>query len=38
MDAYTIIEETLNLRSVTVKDRVEDENGNEKYILNRNEE
>jgi N12 class adenine-specific DNA methylase len=37
MDAYTIIEETLNLRSVTVKDRVEDENGNEKYVLNKNE-
>lgn len=37
MDAYTIIEETLNLRSVTVKDKVEDENGNEKYVLNKNE-
>lgn len=37
MDAYTIIEETLNLRSVTVKDRVEAENGNEKYVLNKNE-
>ncbi len=37
IDAYTIIEETLNLRSVTVKDKVEDENGNDKYILNKNE-
>ncbi|MCX7748219.1 MAG: DEAD/DEAH box helicase family protein [Clostridia bacterium] len=37
MDAYSIVEETLNLRSVTVKDRIEDENGNEKYVLNKNE-
>jgi len=37
MDAYTIIEETLNLRSVTVKDKTEDENGNERYVINKNE-
>lgn len=37
MDAYSIIEETLNLRSATVRDKTEDENGNEKYVLNKNE-
>lgn len=37
IDAYTIIEETLNLRSVTVRDKIEDENGNERYVLNKNE-
>jgi hypothetical protein len=36
-DAYSIIEDTLNLRSVTVRERVEDSNGNIGYVVNRNE-
>ena len=36
MDAYTIIEETLNLRTVTVRDRVE-EDGKVQYVLNKTE-
>ncbi len=36
MNAYYIIEETLNLKNVTVKDRVE-ENDKVKYVLNKKE-
>ncbi len=36
-DAYSIIEDTLNLRSVVVKDRVEDTDGKIKYVVNKNE-
>ncbi len=36
MDAYSIIEETLNLRTVTVRDRVE-EDGKVRYVLNKTE-
>ncbi|WP_422784892.1 DEAD/DEAH box helicase family protein [Ruminiclostridium cellulolyticum] len=36
-DAYSIIEDTLNLRSVVVKDRVEDADGKVKYVVNKNE-
>ena len=35
--AYKIIEETLNLRDVRVYDTIEDENGNEKRVLNQKE-
>ncbi|WP_242835293.1 DEAD/DEAH box helicase family protein, partial [Ruminiclostridium papyrosolvens] len=37
VDAYSIIEDTLNLRSVVVKDRVEDIDGKVKYVVNKNE-
>ncbi len=37
INAYEIIEDTLNLKSVTVKDRVEDGNGNVSYVLNKSE-
>ena len=37
MDAYTILENTLNLRTVAVRDRVEDDDGNVRYVLNKNE-
>ena len=37
INAYQIIEDTLNLKSVTVKDRVEDSNGNVSYVLNKTE-
>lgn len=36
MDAYSIIEETLNLRTVTVRDRIE-EDGKVRYALNKTE-
>ena len=36
-DAYSIIEDTLNLRSVVVKDKIEDPDGKERYIVNKNE-
>lgn len=36
-DAYSIIEDTLNLRSVVIKDRVEDSDGKVRYIVNKNE-
>lgn len=36
MDAYSILEETLNLRTVTVRDRVE-EDGSVRYVLNKQE-
>lgn len=37
MDAYSIFEETLNLRTVTVRDRVEDGDGKYHYVVNKNE-
>ncbi len=37
MDAYSIMEETLNLRTVTVRDRVEDGDGKYHYVVNKNE-
>ena len=36
MDAYSIFEASLNLRTVTVKDRVEDEGGKYHYVVNKN--
>ena len=36
-DAYSIIEDTLNLRSVIVKDKIKDPDGKERYIVNKNE-
>ncbi len=36
-DAYSIIEDTLNLRSIVVKDKYEDAEGKIKYIVNKNE-
>ncbi len=36
-DAYSIIEDTLNLRSVIVKDKIKDSDGKERYIVNKNE-
>jgi len=37
MDAFSIIEDSLNLRSVVVKDRVEDLDGKVRYEVNKNE-
>ncbi len=37
MDAYSIIEETLNLKTVTVKDRIDDGDGKYHYVVNKNE-
>lgn len=37
MDAYSILEETLNLRTVTIRDRIEDPDGKVHYVLNKNE-
>jgi len=37
MDAYTILENTLNLRTVTVRDRIEDGDGSYHYEVNKNE-
>lgn len=37
MDAFSIIESTLNLRSVTVKDRVDNLDGTYKYVTNKDE-
>ena len=37
MDAYTIFENTLNLRIVTVRDRVEDGDGKYHYVVNQKE-
>lgn len=34
-NAYAIIEDSLNLKTVVVKDRVENENGNISYIINK---
>ncbi len=37
MDAYSILEETLNLRTVTIRDRVEEPDGKVHYVINKNE-
>lgn len=37
MDAYSIFEETLNLKTVTVRDRVEEGEGKYHYVVNKNE-
>lgn len=37
MDAYSIFEDTLNLKAVTVRDRVEDADGGAHYVVNKNE-
>ena len=37
MDAYSIFEETLNLKTVTVRDRVDDGDGKYRYVVNKNE-
>ncbi len=37
MNAYKILENTLNLRDVRIYDKVEDENGNERRVLNTKE-
>ena len=37
MDAYSIFENTLNLRTVTVKDRIDDGDGKYHYEVNKNE-
>ena len=37
MDAYSIFENTLNLRTVTIKDRIDDGDGKYHYELNKNE-
>ena len=37
INAYSIIEETLNLKDVRIFDYVEDENGNKKPVLNKKE-
>lgn len=37
MDAYSIFENTLNLSTVTIKDRIDDGDGKYHYIVNKNE-
>lgn len=37
IDAYSIMEETLNLRTVTVRDRIDDEGGKYHYEVNKKE-
>ncbi|MDE6253997.1 MAG: DEAD/DEAH box helicase family protein [Lachnospiraceae bacterium] len=37
IDAYSIMEETLNLRTVTIRDRIDDGNGKYHYELNKKE-
>ena len=37
IDAYSIMEETLNLRTVTVRDAIEEPNGNTHYEVNKKE-
>ena len=37
MDAYSIFENTLNLRTVTIKDRIDDGDGKYHYEVNKNE-
>ncbi|WP_317239293.1 helicase-related protein [Waltera acetigignens] len=37
MDAYSIIEDTLNLKTVTVRDRIDDGDGKYHYEVNKNE-
>ncbi|SEW00557.1 helicase-related protein [[Clostridium] fimetarium] len=36
-DAYSIFEDTLNLKTVTIKDRVDDGDGKYHYVVNKNE-
>ncbi len=37
MDAYSIFEDTLNLKTVTVRDRIDDGDGRYHYEVNKNE-
>lgn len=37
LDAYSIFESTLNLRTVTVRDRIDDGDGKYHYVVNKNE-
>ena len=37
MDAYSIFEASLNLRTVTIKDRIDDGDGKYHYVVNKNE-
>jgi len=37
MDAYSIFEDTLNLKTVTVRDRIDNEGGKSHYVVNKNE-
>lgn len=37
MDAYSIFEDTLNLKTATVRDRVDDGDGKYHYVVNKNE-
>ena len=37
MDAYSIFENTLNLRTITIKDRIDDGDGKYHYVVNKNE-
>ena len=37
MDAYSIFEDTLNLKTVTVRDRIDDGDGKYHYEVNKNE-
>ena len=37
MDAYSIFEATLNLKTVTVRDRIDDGDGKYHYVVNKNE-
>ena len=37
MDAYTIFENCLNLRTVTIRDRIDDGEGKFHYVINKNE-
>ena len=37
MDAYSIFEDTLNLKTVTVRDRIDDGDGKYHYVINKNE-
>ena len=37
MDAYSIFEDTLNLKTVTVRDRIDDGDGKYHYVVNKNE-
>ena len=37
MDAYSIFEASLNLKTVTVRDKIDDGDGKYHYVINRNE-
>ena len=37
MDAYSIFEASLNLKTVTVRDRIDDDDGKYHYVVNKNE-